>query len=210
MVLLGCGKMGSALLEGWLRDGVDPARVTVIEPYPSAWLEKAGVRLNEALPDAADVVLIAVKPQMMDDALPSVAGLKGALFLSIAAGVSLATFQAALGETPIVRAMPNTPAAVGQGITALIATASTDASARAMASTLMRAVGDVLWLETEDQMDAVTGVSGSGPAYVFHMIEALAAAGVAEGLPEPLAVKLAQATVTGAGALAAQSQDSAA
>ena len=209
MVLLGCGKMGSALLHGWLEGGMDPASITVIEPYPSAWLKETGVRLNVDLPQTADVALLAVKPQMMGDALPQLASLEGAMYLSIAAGVSIAAYEDALGASPIVRAMPNTPAAVGKGITALIANASATEAQKGMATALLSAVGDVLWLESEDQMDAVTAVSGSGPAYVFHMIEAMTEAGIAEGLPKELATKLAQGTVTGAGALAADADESA-
>lgn len=211
MVLLGCGKMGSALLKGWLDGGADARGITVIEPFPSDWLKSTNVRLNADLPEAADVVLLAVKPQMMGDALPAVVALKGALFLSIAAGVSLANFESTLGEgAAVVRAMPNTPAAIGQGVTALVANGAVPDAGRETAGALMAAVGRVLWLEAESQMDAVTAVSGSGPAYVFHMIEALAEAGVAEGLPEALAVELATATVAGAGALAAGSDESAA
>lgn len=208
LVLLGCGKMGSALLRGWLNGGLDPTGVTVIEPNPSDWLKGLGVRLNATLPFRADVVLIAVKPQMMGDALPAIARIEGALFLSIAAGISIASYEEALGaNAAIVRAMPNTPAAIGQGVTALIANANASDSAREMAATLMNAVGRVLWLESEKQMDAVTGVSGSGPAYVFHMIEAMTEAGMAQGLSAELAGELAEATVAGAGALAAASDE---
>lgn len=200
--------MGSALLRGWLNGGLDPTGVTVIEPNPSDWLKGLGVRLNATLPFRADVVLIAVKPQMMGDALPAIARIEGALFLSIAAGISIASYEEALGaNAAIVRAMPNTPAAIGQGVTALIANANASDSAREMAATLMNAVGRVLWLESEKQMDAVTGVSGSGPAYVFHMIEAMTEAGMAQGLSAELAGELAEATVAGAGALAAASDE---
>jgi len=210
LVLLGCGKMGSALLAGWLEQGADPAGITAIEPYPSAWLKNTGVTLADRPPEAADMVLLAVKPQMMAEALGQVAGLEGALFLSIAAGLPLAFFEAALGpEAAIVRAMPNTPAAVGQGVTALIGNAHVTPDAKETATALMRAVGSVLWLENEAQMDAVTAVSGSGPAYVFHMIEALTEAGIAEGLSESLATELATATVAGAGALAMAADESA-
>jgi pyrroline-5-carboxylate reductase len=161
------------------------------------------------LPDAPAVVVIAVKPQMMGDALPAITALAGGdtVFLSIAAGTPLSAFEAAFGaHTPIVRAMPNTPAAVGQGITALFANPAGQ-SALDAAELLMSAVGAVVRLEREAQMDAVTGVSGSGPAYVFHLIETLAAGGVAQGLPPELSLQLAKATVAGAGALALQSAD---
>ena len=206
LVLLGCGKMGTALLEGWLAGGVAPASVTVLEPKPSprlAELAGAGLRLNAELPPHPAVAVLAVKPQMMGEALPRLAALGNGdtLFVSIAAGTPIRSFEAALGaRTPIVRAMPNTPAAVGRGITALVANAHANAGARDLAEVLMRAVGQTVRLDDEAQMDAVTAVSGSGPAYVFLMIEALAAAGEAEGLSPELA--LARATVAGAGALA--------
>ena len=209
LVLLGCGKMGSAMLAGWLARGVPPSRVWVQDPAPSDWVRSTGVHINVALPKAPAVVLIAVKPQMMGDALPAISELaKGStVFVSVAAGTPLAAFEEAFGaQTPIVRAMPNTPAAVGQGITAICANDSGQA-ALDEAELLLSAVGAVVRLESEAQMDAVTGVSGSGPAYVFHMIETLAAGGVAQGLPHALAMQLAKATVAGAGALAMQSDD---
>ncbi len=210
LVLLGCGKMGSAMLSGWLARGLAPASVFVIDPNPSDWVLQTGARVNEDLPGAPAVVIIAVKPQMMGDALPALQGMGGAetLFISVAAGTPLAQFEAALGaEAMIVRAMPNTPAAVGQGITALIGNAHVDAAQMDLAEGFMQAVGTVVRLESEDQMDAVTGVSGSGPAYVFHLIETLAAGGVAQGLSKELAMQLAKATVAGAGALAIQAQE---
>ena len=213
LVLLGCGKMGSALLEGWLKQGLPAASVHVLEPRPSDWLQATGVAINQGLPDAPAVALLAVKPQMMGEALPSLQALGGGgtLFISIAAGTSLQTLEASLGAgTPIVRVMPNTPAAVGRGISALIGNAHASEAQEALAGSLMAAVGEVVTLENEGQMDAVTGVSGSGPAYVFHMIEALAAAGEAQGLAPDLAMKLARATVCGAGELAHQSPESAA
>lgn len=211
LVLLGCGKMGSALLAGWLARGIPPESVWVIEPRPSDWLAGQGVRLNAGLPGDPAVALIAVKPQMMGAALPELAALAGGtLFLSIAAGTTLASFAAALGEDKrIVRAMPNTPAAVGRGITAIVGNARAGAADLDLAEALLAAVGEVVRLPGEDMMDAVTAVSGSGPAYVFHLIEALAAAGVAEGLPGDLAMRLARATVTGAGELAYQAGESA-
>jgi pyrroline-5-carboxylate reductase len=205
LVLLGCGKMGSAMLRGWLDGGLPPASVWVIDPQPSDWVMAQGVQVNTPLPESPAIVLVAVKPQMMGAALPVLKKLGGGgvLFVSVAAGITIAGFEAVLGaQTPIVRAMPNTPAAVVRVITALIGnTASTDADL-ALAETLLSAVGQVVRLDDEGQMDAVTGVSGSGPAYVFHLIETLAAAGVAQGLPADLAMRLAKATVAGAGALA--------
>ncbi len=213
MVLLGCGKMGTALLTGWLQAGVPPTSVWVIEPNPTDWLRASGVHLNDGLPPSPAVALLAVKPQMMGAALPALQALGGGgtLFVSIAAGTTMATLNATLGaQTPIVRTMPNTPAMVGRGITALCGNADTTADHLALARTLMAAVGEVVDLEGEHQIDAVTAVSGSGPAYVFHLIEAMAAAGEAEGLPKDIAMRLARATVCGAGELAHRSPDTAA
>lgn len=209
LVLLGCGKMGSAMLAGWLARGLPATSVWVMDPAPSDWLRGSGVHVNATLPDAPAVVLIAVKPQMMGGALPTLAGFAGSdtVFVSVAAGTPLSAFETAFGaDTPIVRAMPNTPAAVGQGITAICANAAGQ-GALDEAETLLSAVGAVVRLESEAQMDAVTGVSGSGPAYVFHLIETLAAGGVAQGLPPELAMTLAKATVAGAGALAQQADE---
>ena len=211
LVLLGCGKMGSALLAGWLARGLPANRVWVVEPRPSEWLKDLpGLNLNVPLPADPALVLIAVKPQMMAEALPTLAAMGNGdtVFLSIAAGIPIATYLTLLGErTPVVRAMPNTPAAVGQGITAVIGGATAGEAAVAMAEDLLSAVGQTVRLDSESQMDAVTAVSGSGPAYVFHMIEALAAAGEAEGLAPDMALRLATATVAGAGALAIASDD---
>lgn len=211
LVLLGCGKMGSALLAGWLREGLSPAAVHVIDPHPSDWLRGTGVAVNGALPAAPAVVLVAVKPQMMGAALPQLQALGGGatLFVSIAAGTRIASFEAALGAaTPLVRAMPNTPAAIGRGITAIVGNARTTPADLDLAEGLLSAVGQVVRLDAEAQIDAVTAVSGSGPAYVFLLIEALAAAAEAEGLAPDLAMKLARATVGGAGQLAEDASDS--
>jgi pyrroline-5-carboxylate reductase len=212
LVLLGCGKMGTALLTGWLAAGVPAASVWVIEPNPTDWLKASGVHLNKGVPPAPAVALLAVKPQMMGAALPALQALGNGttLFISIAAGTSIATFEAALGpRTPIVRTMPNTPAMVGRGITGICANAAGQ-SGLALARALMLAVGAVVELDGEHQIDAVTAISGSGPAYVFHLIEAMAAAGVAEGLSSEVAMKLARATVCGSGELAFRSPEPAA
>jgi pyrroline-5-carboxylate reductase len=205
LVLLGCGKMGGAMLQGWLQGGLPPSSVWVIDPKPSDWLKSTGVTINGDLPAAPGIVLIAVKPQMMGDALPVLRemGNGTTLFISVAAGTPISAFEDALGShSPIIRAMPNTPAAVGRGITSIIGNSHASSGQLDLAEVLLKAVGQVVRLENEDQMDAVTGVSGSGPAYVFHMIECMARAGEAEGLSPELAMQLAQATVAGAGALA--------
>lgn len=210
LMLMGCGKMGSAMLEGWLARGLPAASVWVRDPNPSNWLKAQGVNLNTGLPKGPAIVLVAVKPQMMGDALPQLAemGNGDTLFVSVAAGTTIATFEKILGDrTPIVRAMPNTPAAIGRGITAIIGNGLVGADALDEAELLLSAVGEVVRLENEGQIDAVTGVSGSGPAYVFHMIEAMAAAGHAQGLPADMAMQLAKATVAGAGALAMQADE---
>lgn len=205
LVLLGCGKMGSAMLAGWLKGGLPAGSVHVIDPHPSDWLKGTGVHINTDLPAAPAIVLIAVKPQIMAGALPQIAAMGGGqtLFLSVAAGTPISAFEATLGDTsPIVRAMPNTPAAVARGITAIIGNTRATEAHLALAEHLLGAVGQVVRLDHEDQMDAVTGLSGSGPAYVFHLIECLAAAGQAQGLGADLAMQLAKATVAGAGVLA--------
>lgn len=209
LVLLGCGKMGSAMLAGWLERGLPATSVWVRDPAPSPWVHSTGVHVNADLPTDPAVVLIAVKPQMMGDALPSIAAFGGGntVFLSVAAGTPISAFEDIFGTaSPVVRAMPNTPAAVGRGITAICAN---DAGQAALdeADMLLSAVGDVVRLDSEEQMDAVTGVSGSGPAYVFHLIETLAAGGVAQGLPGDLAMRLAKATVAGAGHLAMEADE---
>jgi len=210
LVLLGCGKMGSAMLAGWLAYGLNPSSVYVVDPYPSEWVLAQGVHVNEELPAKPALVLIAVKPQMMQEALPTLQAMGGGetVFLSVAAGISIGTYEDILGaNSPILRAMPNTPAAIGQGITALIGNAVSTADQIDLAHALLSAIGTVVDLNSESQMDAVTGVSGSGPAYVFYMIDALAKAGEAQGLSPDLAMQLAKATVAGAGALAKASEE---
>ena len=213
LVLLGCGKMGSALLSGWLDAGLPPASVWVLDPNPSDWLRASGVQVNQGIPSAPAVALLAVKPQMMGAALPALQALGNGttLVVSIAAGTSIASFEAVFGpRTPIVRTMPNTPAMVGRGITGIVGNAHAGEAGLALAEDLMRAVGQVVRLDNEGQIDAVTGLSGSGPAYVFHLIEAMAEAGQAQGLSAEVAMTLARATVCGAGELAYRATDSAA
>jgi len=201
--------MGGAMLSGWMAEGIDPSAITVCDPRLSeemdALLKKHGIRHVAAVPDdlSAAIVLIAVKPQLMDQVLP---GLKTAvaahtLVLSVAAGTPVAKFQSVFGEVPVCRCMPNTPAMVKRGITAVYPTALVSEAQKADVTRLLSAVGKVGWLDSEDQIDLVTGVSGSGPAYVFYLAEALSEAGKAAGLPEELAEQLAVATVCGAGEL---------
>ena len=211
LVLLGCGKMGGAMLRGWLNEGLAREAVTVLDPHPSDWLQSlTGLNINMDLPASPAVAVIAVKPQMMGEALPALQALGDeTMFISIAAGTPIEAFEAALGAVPVIRAMPNTPAAVGRGITAMIGNAQVSAAHMDMAEGLLSGVGEVVRLDDEAEMDAVTGLSGSGPAYVFHMIEAMAKAGEAEGLAPDLAMRLARATVCGAGELAYRDETSA-
>ena len=182
----------------------------MIDPAPSDWVRDTGVAIGGAIPESPAVALIAVKPQLMDEALPALEKIGGGatLVLSIAAGTTIARLEGAFGAgTPVVRAMPNTPAAIGRGITAIVANGAAGEAGLGMAEALLSAVGEVVRIDDEAQIDAVTGVSGSGPAYVFHLIETMAAGGVAEGLDPALAMRLAVATVAGAGALAAEGED---
>lgn len=207
LVLLGCGRMGGAMLRGWLAQGLEPASVTVIDPNLSPEWRTMGLRVNAALPDAPAVLVLAVKPQMMADALGGMPRLKDTLVLSVAAGTTIATFESAFPGSPVIRVMPNTPAAIGQGISAMIGNAHATPAHLDLAERLMGAVGRVVRLDREDQMDAVTALSGSGPAYVFHLIEAMAKAGEAQGLPPALSLELARMTVAGAGALAVHADE---
>jgi pyrroline-5-carboxylate reductase len=210
LLLVGCGKMGGALLDGWLNAGI-VERVVVVEPagLPPAVQGRPAVTVLAdlaALPPGfvPGTVVLAIKPQAMDAALPAYARFAGpeTTFLSIAAGKTIACFERVLGSgAAVVRAMPNTPAAIGHGMTVAVANAPVTAEARALCDALLRAVGDVAWVEDEGLIDAVTAVSGSGPAYVFLMVEALAAAGAAAGLPPDLSLRLARATVAGSGTL---------
>ncbi|MGJ4937996.1 pyrroline-5-carboxylate reductase [Bradyrhizobium sp. HKCCYLRH3083] len=209
IVLAGAGKMGGAMLAGWLAGGLDPKRVVIIEPMPSAEitaLVAKGVRLNPTATAPAEVVIVAVKPQMFAEAGPALKPWVGdaTLVLSIMAGITIAGLQQTIGGA-VVRAMPNTPAAIGRGITVAVPAGNVSAAQRMLTDALLRATGAVEWVDQEALMDAVTAVSGSGPAYVFLLAEELARAGVAAGLPEPLATTLARHTVSGAGELLRQS-----
>jgi pyrroline-5-carboxylate reductase len=208
LVLVGAGKMGGALLEGWLRLGLDPQKVAVIEPSPSPQISALAARGVQINPDVqsfgqAAAVVIAVKPQIAAQVMPALTPIIAAstVVVSIMAGKTL-QFLAATLSAPcaLVRAMPNTPASIGRGITVAVPM-NASAAQRDLAHRLLVTTGSVEWIAEEKLMDAVTAVSGSGPAYVFLLAEALAQAGAAAGLPEALAQKLARETVAGAGEL---------
>ncbi|MSP68185.1 MAG: pyrroline-5-carboxylate reductase [Alphaproteobacteria bacterium] len=217
LILVGGGKMGAALLAGWLAGGLRRERVRVIEPDPTraaALRTEHGVQVLTGgagcAAGSADAVVLAVKPQSMDAVAPLYAPLAagGCLILSIAAGKTIGYFERLLGaKAAIVRSMPNTPAAVGRGMTVACANARASAPQRALAERLLAAVGEVAWAAEEGLLDAVTAVSGGGPAYVFLLIECLAEAGVAAGLPRDLAARLALVTVWGSGELAYRSAE---
>lgn len=213
LLLVGCGKMGSALLKGWLDHGLKARQVLVIEPYPSDWLsslQDQGLKLNQAPITAPDIVVVATKPQMMAEALPSLQsyGNGSTHFISIAAGTLIATFEEMLGvQTPITRAMPNTPAAIGHGVSVLVSNDRVGELQKAQARSLMQAVGMAVELEDEAQMHAVTALSGSGPAYVFAFAESMIAAGIDAGLGADVAAGLALGTIAGAGQLMVQSDE---
>ena len=223
ILLLGCGKMGSAMLRGWLNDTEPDAHFTIIEPFEAAvaWLPKAGnIRhyfdiqaAGAAELPPVDFALLAVKPQMMEEAAADLKQLTHdeTAYLSIAAGLSASWLAHRLGSAArILRAMPNTPAAVGAGITALYATNQVSAAQVALATKLLGAIGEVVHLPEESLIDAVTALSGSGPAYVFKLVEVMADAGQKLGLPDAMAQKLARQTVIGAGALMQAVEDDAA
>jgi pyrroline-5-carboxylate reductase len=212
IVLAGAGKMGGAMLSGWLAQGLDARHLGVIEPHPSdeiSALAAGGIRLNPSPKDigAAATLVVALKPQMFREAglmLKSFAG-SSTLVVSIMAGATIASIEAVCGGM-VVRAMPNTPAAIGRGITVAVAANQVSPAQRAVADALLRATGSVEWIDDEGLMDAVTAVSGSGPAYVFLLAEELARAGVEAGLPLALATKLARETVSGSGELLHRSE----
>lgn len=216
LLLVGCGKMGGALLDGWLEKDLAPQNIIVIEPHIRLRddLSARGVRMFEQVDDippdfSPDVIVLAVKPQIMKDVISDYHRFsKKAVFMSIAAGTPIGYFEEYLGpKAEIVRVMPNTPASIGRGTSVLIANGQTTKKHRITCNGLMEAVGSTSWLEDEALMDAVTAVSGSGPAYVFLLIECLEKAGVAVGLPTDLAKRLAIETVSGAGELARQSDE---
>ena len=205
IALAGAGKMGGAMLTGWLAQGLDAKRVVVFEPAPSAEiaaLAARGARLNPKDAGAISTLVIAVKPQSFREAGATLKShvAPATLVVSIMAGTTIKSLQETVGGA-VVRAMPNTPAAIGRGITVAVADKGVSAAQRATADALLRATGAVEWVDDEGLMDAVTAVSGSGPAYIFLLAEELARAGVAAGLPEELAARLARETVAGSGEL---------
>ena len=208
ILLIGAGRMGGALLKGWLAQGLGP--VTVVEPKPGTGLKSLAkakkIKLLDALPSGKFAAcLVAIKPQVLKSDAPRLAAIaKSAVMISIAAGTDTKLLFKAWGsKARIIRAMPNTPGAIGQGITGLYAAKTARPADRKLADKLLSALGETVWVDKEDLIDSVTAVSGSGPAYLFLMAEALTAAGIAEGLPPALAEKLARATVSGSGALLA-------
>lgn len=212
VVLVGCGKMGSALLNGWLAQGILPLQITVVEPIEYASIAKGhGLR---AVPDYEQirhdiprhVVVFAVKPQILDNILPTYAGQeKVDWYVSIAAGKTMEFYERFLGnKSPIIRAMPNLPATIGKGVTGLYANSYVDKRQKEKTEYLFKAVGEYVWLTEELQMDMVTAISGSGPAYIFYFIECLREIGEQLGLVKEVAHKLALSTVYGSASLAKQ------
>jgi pyrroline-5-carboxylate reductase len=208
VTLVGAGKMGLALLQGWAARGLAGDGVAILEPNPSAQLadlaSRSGFRLNPRERRAPEALVLAIKPQLLDAVAPSIAedAAPETIVVSILAGKRVADLSARLPKArAIVRAMPNTPAAIGRGITGAFANAAVSAAQREAAHALLSSVGEVEWVESEALIDAVTAVSGSGPAYVFYFVECLTRAGVEAGLPEEIAAKLARATASGAGEL---------
>ena len=215
ILLLGCGKMGSAMLSGWVSRGVAPDTIHVVEPDPVAAghaHRRHGVEVAERVPQGLGpaVVVFAVKPQIMEGGAGSLGDAldRRPLVVSIAAGKTLAWFERHLGpDVPVVRTMPNTPAAIGRGITAMAANRQVTRASKETAESLLASVGETVWLDDESLMDAVTALSGGGPAYVFLLIETLTRAGIAHGLSEAVASRLALHTVAGAGELALQAEE---
>ena len=208
VMLIGAGKMGLALAKGWLDAGLPPGNLVLVDPNPGDAAKEFAQDYEltisaEAVGLLPNVLVLAVKPQIIDSVLASLQPVTGAhtLAISIAAGIDIARLSRGLGMGRIVRTMPNTPAQIGKGITGLVAGPDVTAQGRAVAEALLLAAGAVVWLDAENQLDAVTAVSGSGPAYVFHLVEALAAAAKAQGLPDAIAEQLARQTVIGSAAL---------
>jgi pyrroline-5-carboxylate reductase len=217
IVLIGAGNMGGAMLAGWLKSGIPGSSLVVIDPGPSPAMAKLiadnGARHETGAPEGlkAGVIFIAVKPQLMDVVLPPLKGIVGpeTVVVSVAAGKTLANLSAHLGDGAMVRAMPNTPAMIGRGVTGAYANGKVTETQRDFVHSLLKVSGPVEWVGTEADIDAVTALSGSGPAYVFFLVECMAEAGRKAGLPADLAMRLARETVSGAGELLHQSPDDA-
>lgn len=217
IVLVGAGNMGGAMLTGWLKNGVPASSVFVIDPRPSDAMamiiaDAGATHLTSAPADMqAGILFLAVKPQVMEIVLPPLKALMGpqTVAVSVAAGKTIAFLESHLGTGAMVRAMPNTPAMVGRGVTGAFANAAVTEAQRAQVQALLRVSGPVEWVASEPDIDAVTAVSGSGPAYVFYLVECMAEAGRKAGLPADLAMRLARETVSGAGELMHQSSDDA-
>ena len=218
IVLVGAGNMGGAMLTGWLKSGVPGSSVLVLDPGPSdailSLLNETGARHSVSPPAdvKAGILFLAVKPQVMDAVLPPLKGLVGpnTVVVSVAAGKTLANMEHHLGAAAMVRAMPNTPAMIGRGVTGAFANGKVTAEQRQQVQALLKVSGPVEWVSTEQDIDAVTALSGSGPAYVFYLVECMAEAGRKAGLPADLAMRLARETVSGAGELLHRSPDDAA
>ena len=217
LLLVGAGKMGVAMATGWLQAGLAPGQLVIQDPAPGEdaqkLIEKHGLANGEdpELAAPASIIVLAVKPQMMADVLPKLREKadEQTLFISVAAGQSLSTMSAPLNDDqPIVRAMPNTPASIGRGMSVACANKAVTPKQIEQCTKLLEAVGEISWIEDEAQMDAVTAVSGSGPAYLFALTECLALAGMQQGLDKKLAWQLAKTTMEGAAALMQQASQS--
>lgn len=204
LVMLGCGRMGGAMLDGWLKNGLKGSSVSVMKRSDSPALASQGVRVNQGHPDNPAVIVLAVKPQMMGEAISAVRPGDDTLIVTVAAGLPLSWYETPFPGAAVVWAMPNTPAAIGRGITSMVGNDAVTSKELDLAEGLLSAVGEVVRLDHQDQMPAAMALAGSGPAYVFHLIEAMAEGGASLGLSPEMATRLARATVTGAAALADQ------
>ena len=215
VVLVGAGNMGGAMLKGWVQNGMEPEKITVLDPGVSDQVKSTLLKSKiwhaetPAGVSAPDVLVLAIKPQMMAQVLPTLSALvsEHTVVVSVAAGTTLSTITDALGDIAAIRVMPNTPSLVLRGMSVGCANAKTSDEQRSYVNDLMSAIGMVEWVEDEKLIDAVTAVSGSGPAYVFHLAECMAEAGIKAGLPDELAMTLAVQTISGAGELLRLSDD---
>jgi len=207
ILLIGCGKMGQAILNGWLKRGIPKSDIAIIDPFA----EVAGFKIHREVADYAgepDFVVLAIKPQIADDLLPTLGRFKRAVYISIMAGKTTHHLSNKLLSMEVVRAMPNLPATIGSGYTALYAPAQVNEAKRAQITELFEACGKVVWLEEEKQIDAITAVSGSGPAYVFLFAEAMTQTGIKMGLSAEIAKEAALQTILGGADFAMQSEQS--